>query len=104
MLHLQPLAVAADVLGGLAVLALGLNVQWGYTGQINIGVAGFFAVGAYTSAILTTAPNPDQLEAFLGVDPTDVDAVESIVNVVAAGAALVGLLVYVPHLHALLFG
>ena len=25
--------------GIYAVLSLGLNVQWGYTGQINIGVA-----------------------------------------------------------------
>ncbi|MDZ7749273.1 MAG: branched-chain amino acid ABC transporter permease [Halofilum sp. (in: g-proteobacteria)] len=50
--------------GIYAVLALGLNVQWGYTGQINIGVAGFFAVGAYTAAILATPPNPDHLGGF----------------------------------------
>jgi len=36
-----------------ALLALGLNVQWGYTGILNIGIAAFFAVGAYTSALLT---------------------------------------------------
>ncbi|GAI77037.1 unnamed protein product, partial [marine sediment metagenome] len=36
-----------------AIATLGLNLQWGYTGLFNIGVAGFFAVGAYTSAILT---------------------------------------------------
>ncbi len=36
-----------------AVFTLGLNVQWGYTGLFNIGLAGFFAVGAYTSALLT---------------------------------------------------
>ena len=41
-----------------AIFALGLNVQWGYTGLFNIGIAGFFALGAYTTAILTTAP-PD---------------------------------------------
>ncbi len=42
--------------GGIyAVMALGLNVQWGFTGMFNAGIAGFFAVGAYTSAILTTA-------------------------------------------------
>jgi len=50
--------------GIYAVLALGLNVQWGYTGQINIGVAGFFAVGAYTAAIMTTAPSEDHLGGF----------------------------------------
>jgi branched-chain amino acid transport system permease protein len=37
-----------------AVIALGLNLQWGFTGLFNVGVAGFVAVGAYTSAILTT--------------------------------------------------
>ena len=39
-----------------AVLCLGLNVQWGQTGLFNVGVAGFVAIGAYTSAILTTPP------------------------------------------------
>jgi branched-chain amino acid transport system permease protein len=47
-----------------AILSLGLNLQWGYTGLFNIGIAGFFAVGAYTSAILTTAPSPDHLGGF----------------------------------------
>lgn len=41
-----------------AIFALGLNVHWGFTGLFNIGVAGFFALGAYTSALLTTQP-PD---------------------------------------------
>lgn len=35
-----------------AVLALGLNVFFGYCGQINFGCAGFFAVGAYSGALL----------------------------------------------------
>ncbi len=38
-----------------AVLALGLNIQWGLTGLFNIGVAAFFAVGAFTSALITKA-------------------------------------------------
>lgn len=38
------------------LLVLGLNIHWGMTGVINIGVAGFYAVGAYTSAILITEP------------------------------------------------
>lgn len=36
-----------------AILTLGLNVQWGLTGLFNIGVAAFFAVGAFTSALIT---------------------------------------------------
>jgi len=35
-----------------AILALGLNLIFGHTGQISIGQAGFYAIGAYTSAIL----------------------------------------------------
>lgn len=35
-----------------AMLALGLNLVFGHTGQISIGQAGFYAIGAYTSAIL----------------------------------------------------
>jgi branched-chain amino acid transport system permease protein len=53
-----------SMVGIYAVLTLGLNIQWGFTGQINIGVAAFFAVGAYTAAILTTAPSPDHLGGF----------------------------------------
>lgn len=47
-----------------AILTLGLNLQWGYTGQLNIGVAAFFAVGAYTAAIATTAASPNHLGGF----------------------------------------
>ncbi len=42
--------------GIFAVLSLGLNVQWGYTGLFNIGIAGFFAIGAYTSALISGPP------------------------------------------------
>jgi branched-chain amino acid transport system permease protein len=41
-----------------ALLALGLNIQWGQTGLFNAGVAAFYAVGAYVTAILITAPAP----------------------------------------------
>jgi branched-chain amino acid transport system permease protein len=36
-----------------AIVALGLNLLFGYAGQFSLGHAGFFAIGAYTSAILT---------------------------------------------------
>ncbi|HYM32457.1 MAG TPA: branched-chain amino acid ABC transporter permease [Candidatus Cybelea sp.] len=40
--------------GGIyALLALGLNLTWGLAGLVNLGLAGFYAVGAYGSAILT---------------------------------------------------
>ena len=56
--YLSGVAILAAV---YAVLALGLNVHWGATGILNIGIAGFFSLGAYTSALLTTAP-PDPLQ------------------------------------------
>ena len=31
-----------------AVGVLGVNINWGFTGLFNVGVAGFFSVGAYT--------------------------------------------------------
>lgn len=37
-----------------AVVAIGLNLLIGYTGQISLGHAGFFGLGAYASAILTS--------------------------------------------------
>jgi branched-chain amino acid transport system permease protein len=49
--------VAFLIFGGIyAILCLALNVQWGFGGLFNAGIAGFFAVGAYTSALLTAAP------------------------------------------------
>ncbi len=29
-----------------AILALGLNLQWGFTGLVNLGHVGFFASGS----------------------------------------------------------
>ncbi|MBK1662108.1 branched-chain amino acid ABC transporter permease [Paracraurococcus ruber] len=42
------------VFAGLyALMALGLNLAWGLAGMVNLGLAGFVAVGAYGSALLT---------------------------------------------------
>src|SRR6184192_1728735 len=41
-----------------SVLALGFNLQWGYTGLFNAGIAGFYLIGAYVAAIAITAPSP----------------------------------------------
>jgi branched-chain amino acid transport system permease protein len=51
-------------IGIYAVLCLGLNINWGFTGLFNVGIAGFFAVGAYTSAILTAEPAANHLGGF----------------------------------------
>lgn len=48
--HLQVL-----ILTGInSILALGLNIITGYTGQLSLGHAAFMSIGAYTAAILTT--------------------------------------------------
>jgi len=49
-----------------SVFAIGLNVHWGYTGIFNFGVAGFFAVGAYTSAIITKKPATGDYMTYVG--------------------------------------
>ncbi len=45
-----------------AILALALNLQVGYAGLLQLGIAAFFAIGAYTTGILTVAKYPFQLE------------------------------------------
>ena len=47
-----------------AIICLGLNLQWGQTGLFNVGVAGFVAIGAYASALLTTPDAPGRLGGF----------------------------------------
>lgn len=37
----------------LSIATLGLNLQWGLSGQFNAGVVGFVAIGGYTLAIAT---------------------------------------------------
>ena len=38
------------------IAVLGLNVQWGFAGLFDVGVAGFIGIGAYVSALLTVPP------------------------------------------------
>jgi ABC-type branched-subunit amino acid transport system ATPase component/ABC-type branched-subunit amino acid transport system permease subunit len=47
------LYVAASV-GLLTIVTSGLNVLVGFTGQMSLGHAGFYAIGAYAAAVLTT--------------------------------------------------
>jgi len=46
------------------IACLGLNLQWGQTGLFNVGVAGFIAIGAYTSALLSTAHDSGHLGGY----------------------------------------
>lgn len=52
-----------------SILALGQNVITGYCGQLSLGHAAFYGIGAYTSALLTMrlgAPYPVALLASIG--------------------------------------
>lgn len=40
------------------LLSIGLSVQWGLAGLVNFGQVAFFAIGAYTSAILSMSGVP----------------------------------------------
>ncbi|TQI65285.1 amino acid/amide ABC transporter membrane protein 2 (HAAT family) [Bosea sp. AK1] len=53
----------ATVGGIYGLLALGLNLVWGTAGMANLGLAGFFALGGYATAVLTGAGAP----VFLGM-------------------------------------
>jgi branched-chain amino acid transport system permease protein len=58
------------VAGIYALLAQSLCLAWGVTGLVNLGLAGFFAIGAYASATLVKwggVPVPLGLVAALGV-------------------------------------
>jgi branched-chain amino acid transport system permease protein len=67
-----------------AVVVLGLNLFIGYAGQISLGHAAFFGLGAYGSAILTTAFAMPPLAAMV---------------LTAVGVALTALLLGVPTLR-----
>lgn len=48
-----------------AIVVIALNLLIGYTGQISLGHAGFFGIGAYASGILTTHYNWSPVPALL---------------------------------------
>ena len=76
------LYVGASV-GLLTIVTAGLNVLAGFTGQISLGHAGFFAIGAYAAGILTIRAGWSPWMA----TPVAI-AAAALVGVVVAGAAL----------------
>ena len=57
----------ATVIGINIILALGLNMISGFCGQISLGHAAFYGVGAYTAALLAKAGTPLPLAIFAGM-------------------------------------
>ncbi|MEM8539602.1 MAG: branched-chain amino acid ABC transporter permease [Pseudomonadota bacterium] len=41
-----------------AVMALGVNIQWGYAGLLNVGVMGFAALGGLAAVLVSSQPVP----------------------------------------------
>jgi len=76
-----------------ALAALALNLQWGYAGLFNIGVAGFMALGVYTMGIVVRSPTRRSVRPASGS--------RSPVGIVAGMlvAAVVGLLAALPALR-----
>ncbi len=83
------LYVAATV-GLLVIVTAGLNVLVGFTGQISLGHAGFYAIGAYTAALLTTRAGWNPLLAVVLAVP--------LAALVGAGVAAAALRVSGPYL------
>jgi len=94
--QLNSMANLTFYIGVFGMLALALNLHWGYTGLFNIGIVGFMGIGIYVTALLSKPPVAEGgaaqvggfgLPLFVGV----------IGGVLAAG--LFGLLVALPALR-----
>lgn len=88
----------ASIVGVNVILAVSLNIVNGMTGQFSIGHAGFMAVGAYVSGLISIALKEN---AIAGV-PHDVsDQLFFFISLCAGGfiAALFGFLVGLPSLR-----
>ena len=86
-------AIMASIYG---IFSMGLNVHWGYTGLLNFGIAGFFAIGAYTSALVTsrlpTGVLADYVRQAIGLGQPFLVGVVAAAILSGLVAALIGLL------------
>lgn len=69
------------------ILAMGLNIVVGYAGLLDLGYAAFFAIGAYTTGILSSAQDNITLNFWL------------VIWIAAAVAAVFGILLGAPTLR-----
>ncbi|MCC6312601.1 MAG: hypothetical protein IT337_01210, partial [Thermomicrobiales bacterium] len=93
-----------------AIICIGLNVQWGYTGIFNFGVVGFFMIGAYAGAVVAMPPANTEYASYVGGFGTALSSVPLpwaaewlpfAVGIVVAAAlsALVAMLLALPTLR-----
>jgi branched-chain amino acid transport system permease protein len=101
---LNPYLMQIVMLCGInVVLAVSLNLINGFTGQFSIGHAGFMAVGAYSSAMVTIHAGQRWAETLVaaGVPPVIAHGFALVAALIAGGllAALAGYLVGLPSLR-----
>jgi branched-chain amino acid transport system permease protein len=85
------------------VLGLSMNLINGFTGLFSLGHAGFMAVGAYTTALLTMSVSMKQANFFLAplISPIDKIVLPFFIAIIISGilAAIVGFLIGAPVLR-----
>jgi len=105
VLTIAALIVVPMFLGGIAnellanvglflLMALGLNLVVGYAGLLDLGYVAFFAVGAYTTAVLTSPLSPG-FRPMLTLNFLTVEG-WAVMAIVVAVAAISGLLIGTP--------
>lgn len=77
-----------------SIVALGLNVRWGWAGEFDIALFAFVAIGAYTYAVFSLPPNtlPPPAGYILGLNAPFVVSVAAAVVVSGLLSAAVGAL------------
>ncbi|HEV2028824.1 MAG TPA: branched-chain amino acid ABC transporter permease [Candidatus Dormibacteraeota bacterium] len=84
------------------IMALGLNVIWGWSGDFDLAYYGYIAIGAYMTLVLTIGPAVAPAHYILGLQlPYPVAAVIAVVTAMAVGL-IVGLIA-LRHLRGIYF-
>jgi branched-chain amino acid transport system permease protein len=68
-----------------AILALGVNMQWGYAGLFNIGVMGFVALGGLAAVIISMPPVTDAWAA---------GGIQIILGLILGAATIIGAILF----------
>lgn len=64
-MNIEQLALTVFTLGGVfGIVVMTLNLQYGHTGMVNLGLVAYFAIGAYAYAIITLPP-PTLVDAYV---------------------------------------
>ncbi|WP_256297319.1 branched-chain amino acid ABC transporter permease [Haloarchaeobius salinus] len=82
-----------------ALLSLGLNSQWGFTGLINFSVAAFFGVGAYGTVLISASSSPIRQSLLdIGVPSVVLNPVVGLVIAIVV-ATVIALAIGIPTLR-----